>query len=116
MLKRFFKDTLVRDPAVYSPWLLKDSVAIRYGLPIEPSPEVQDRISSYKERQMDRRKREREERNAINHPAPEPEIEEEEKPKAKKAKKDKGVKEEEEKVEEEPAKVKKLPVKYPIDG
>lgn len=114
MLKRFFKDVLVRDAAVYSPWLLKDSVALRYGLPLEPSEEVKERISSYKERQMDRRKREREERNALHNPIPEPEPEEE-KPKNKKAKKEKGVKEEEEKVEEEPPKAKK-PVKYPIDG
>lgn len=67
MLKRFIRDCVIRDPAVYSPWLVKTSVAQRYGLPTDMSAEIQARIAAYREDKMDRRKREREERLGISH-------------------------------------------------
>lgn len=111
MLKRFLRDCVHREAAVYSPWLLKTSVAERYGLPTEMSDAVKDRIATYRERQMDRRKREREERMGLTHPS-EMEVTEDEKPKTKKAKKEEVVQVE----EEELPKIKKAVIKYPIDG
>jgi bromodomain adjacent to zinc finger domain protein 1A len=111
MLKRFLRDCVHREAAVYSPWLLKASVAERYGLPTEMSDAVKDRIQTYRERQMDRRKREREERMGLTHPS-EMETTEDEKPKTKKSKKEEVVQVE----EEEAPKIKKAVIKYPIDG
>ncbi|OCF37381.1 hypothetical protein I316_00502 [Kwoniella heveanensis BCC8398] len=124
MLKRFMRDCVVRDSAVYSPWLVKPSVAARYGLPTEMPAAVKENIARYKEQQMDKRKREREERLGITH---EPEPPESEKPKTKKQKKDeeKKIKEEEklrekeakdrEREREEEEKKKKKTLKYPAE-
>ncbi|WWC67890.1 uncharacterized protein I206_101808 [Kwoniella pini CBS 10737] len=123
MLKRFIRDCVVRDPAVYSPWLVKPSVAARYGLPTEMSEEIRQGIQRYKEKQMDKRKREREERLGITHE------EEDDKPKSKKQKKDeeKKLKDEEklkdkeardrekEKEREEEERRKKKALKYPAE-
>lgn len=127
MLKRFIRDCVVRDAAVYSPWLVKPSVAQRYGLPTEMTDEIRAGIARHKERQMDKRKREREERLGITH---EPEVSdavvaEEDKPKTKKQKKedDRKAREDEkeklrlekERLEEEETKKKKH-LKYPAEG
>jgi bromodomain adjacent to zinc finger domain protein 1A len=120
MLKRYIKDCVHRESAVYSPWLLKPAVAAHYDLPVEMSEEVRQRVAGYKERQMDKRKRERDNRMGIGsgHGAGsveerEEEEEVEEKPKGKKAKidKDKG---KDVKVERE--EVKKKLVKFPAEG
>ena len=119
LLKRFIRDCVVRDAAVYSPWLVKRSVALRYGLPIEMSEEVREVNARYRERQMDKRKREREERMGLNIEGSELGVEgvEEEKPKTKKQKKDeeKRIKEEVQALEEDETK-KKKPLKYPAEG
>ncbi|WVQ97999.1 hypothetical protein IAU59_005119 [Kwoniella sp. CBS 9459] len=126
MLKRFMRDCVVRDSAVYSPWLVKPSVAARYGLPTEMPTAIKEGIARYKEKQMDKRKREREERLGITH---EPEPLEAEKPKTKKQKKEdeKKIKEEEkqrekeakererEREREEEEKRKKKTLKYPAE-
>lgn len=39
MLKRFIRDCVDRDPAVYSPWIVKPAIAQRYGIPTEMSEE-----------------------------------------------------------------------------
>lgn len=106
MLKRFIRDCVLRDPAVYSPWMVKASVAARYGISTEMPEEVRERIAQYKENQMVKRKREREERLGITHEEPE-----EEPPKTKKQRQA----EEKVKVEEEELK-KRKPLKYPADG
>ncbi|KAK8847357.1 hypothetical protein IAR55_005214 [Kwoniella newhampshirensis] len=127
MLKRFIRDCVVRDTAVYSPWLVKPSVAQRYGIPSEMTDEIREGIARYKERQMDKRKREREERLGLNNP-PEPEVEEE-KPKTKKQKKEEERKQredeklrekeererEKEREKEEEEKKKKKTLKYPAE-
>jgi len=125
MLKRFIRDCTARDAAVYAPWLIKKPVAARYGLPTEMTPEIRESIQRYKERMMDKRKREREERLGLNN-EPEPSVDEEhEKPKTKKQKKDdeKRMKEEEkERLKEEAAAAlaaevpKKKPLKIPAEG
>lgn len=111
MLKRFFRDCLVREAAVYSPWLLKAPVAERYGLPTEMSDEVRQRIADFKERKMDKRKREREERMGLTYGTSEIDATEDEKPKNKK-----GKKEEVQFEEEDAPKTKKAVIKYPCDG
>ena len=88
MLKRFIRDCVIRDAAVYSPWLVKRSVALRYGLPTEMNDEIRDGIARYRERQMDKRKRGREERMGLNLEGSEMDGTEDEKPKSKKQKKD----------------------------
>ena len=98
MLKRFIRDCVDRDPAVYSPWIVKPQLATRYNIPSEMSDEIREEIQEFRERQMDRRKRERDERMGI--------VEEEEEKPRKKGKKD------EVKVEEE----KKKPMKFPAEG
>ncbi|WWC86969.1 uncharacterized protein L201_001850 [Kwoniella dendrophila CBS 6074] len=133
MLKRFIRDCVVRDAAVYSPWLVKPSVASRYGLPIEMPEEIRESILRYKEKQMDKRKREREERLGITNPPTSAAAavagEEDDKPKTKKQKKDeeKKLKEEEkqkekeakerekEKEREEEERKKKKTLKYPAE-
>lgn len=106
MLKRFIRDCVYREAAVYSPWIVKPSVAARYAIPTEMTDEIKDEIANFREAQMDRRKREREERLGIM-PEEEPERG------RKKAKKEKGKEEEVVKVEED---VKKRPMKYPAEG
>ncbi|ORY30989.1 hypothetical protein BCR39DRAFT_100098 [Naematelia encephala] len=115
MLKRFIRDCVHRESAVYSPWLVKPSVAKRYGIPNEMSEEVREAIVRFRERQMDKRKRDRDERLGINAAAAtgsEGGVEEEEQ--VVKKKKSKKVVEEEVKVEEEEVR-KKKPMKYPAD-
>ena len=117
MLKRFIRDCVVRDAAVYSPWQVKKSVAERYGLPTEMSDEVKEGILRYRERQLDKRKREREERLGINGgAASEVEAVEEEKPKTKKQKKEEEKRLKEEQMKEEEELKKKKPLKYPAEG
>ncbi|WVR04567.1 hypothetical protein IAU60_001574 [Kwoniella sp. DSM 27419] len=121
MLKRFIRDCVTREAAVYSPWTVKSSVAARYGISSEMTDDIKDGIARYKERQMDKRKREREERLGITH-EPEPE---EEKPKTKKQKNsdDKKSKEEErlrekearEREREEEERKKKKALKFPAE-
>ncbi|OWZ33000.1 hypothetical protein J007_05493 [Cryptococcus neoformans] len=92
MLKRFIRDCVERDAAVYSPWIVKPAVARRWGIPMEMSESTKLFISSYRERQMGKRKREREERLGLN--VEDEEVEE--KPKTKKQ-----MKEEEKRMKEE---------------
>ena len=100
MLKRFIRDCVDRDPAVYSPWIVKPQLAARYGIPTEMSDEIREEIESFRERQMDRRKRERDERLGL--------VEEEEVVVGrKKVKKEVEVKGEEDK---------KKPMKFPAEG
>ncbi|KAL7419030.1 hypothetical protein Q5752_006715 [Cryptotrichosporon argae] len=108
MLKRFIRDCVQRDAAVYSPWVLKRAVALRYGLPTEMSPEVREAIAAYRERQMEKRKRERDERLGLAPPTSEVE-EVPEEPPAKKRRGKRDVKEE----VEEPRRRK--PNKYPAE-
>jgi len=105
MLKRFIRDCVYREAAVYSPWIVKPSVAARYAIPTEMTDEIKDEIATFREAQMDRRKREREERLGI---PPDEEVSHS----RKKVKKEKG-REEEVKVEED---VKRRPMKYPAEG
>lgn len=117
MLKRFIRDCVVRDAAVYSPWTVKPAVAARYGIPTEMSEEIKDQIASYREQQMDRRKREREERLGITTDTGAGEGEDE-KEEGKPRKKQKKVKEEAKTAEEEEEEEKKRrkPLKYPAEG
>ncbi len=106
-----------RDAAVYSPWLVKRSVALRYGLPTEMSEEVREGIARYRERQMDKRKREREERMGLTVNGSEVDVTEDDKPKTKKQKKEEEKRlKEEEKVKEEDEGKRKKPLKYPAEG
>nr|XP_019047247.1 hypothetical protein I302_03855 [Kwoniella bestiolae CBS 10118]OCF26177.1 hypothetical protein I302_03855 [Kwoniella bestiolae CBS 10118] len=121
MLKRFIRDCVVRDTAVYSPWMVKPSVALRYGIPTEMTDEIRQGILNYKERQMDKRKREREERLGITNLPPAGE----EEPKSKKQKKEeeRKLKEEErlrekeakEREREEEERKRKKALKYPAE-
>lgn len=116
MLKRFIRDCVSRDAAIYSPWLVKKSVAQHYGLPTEMTDEIRAAIQLNRERQMDKRKRDREERLGIAHSDDEVK---EEAPPAKKKKMSKAEREKEEKEKkerEEEEKKKKRGIKYPIEG
>ena len=117
MLKRFIRDCVVRDAAIYSPWMVKRSVALRFGLPTEMSEEVREGISRYRERQMDKRKKEREERMGLTIGGSEVDRSEDEKPKTKKKRKEdeRRIREEERAAEEEVA-IRKRPTKYPAEG
>lgn len=123
MLKRFIRDCVERDAAVYSPWIVKPAVARRWGIPMEMSESTKLFISSYRERQMGKRKREREERLGLN--VEDEEVEE--KPKTKKQMKEeekrmkeeeKAKKKEEERrmKEEEEERKKKKQMKWPNEG
>jgi hypothetical protein len=67
MLKRFIRDCVARDAAIFSPWIVKKPIAVRYGLPLEMTDERRAVIAALREAQMDRRKRDREERLGITH-------------------------------------------------
>lgn len=123
MLKRFIRDCVERDAAVYSPWIVKPAVARRWGIPMEMSESTRLFISSYRERQMGKRKREREERLGLN--VEDEEVEE--KPKTKKQMKEeekrtreeeKAKKKEEERrlKEEEEERKRKKQMKWPNEG
>lgn len=119
MLKRFIRDCVQREAAVYSPWTVKPAVAARYGIPTEMSDTIREQISTYRERQMDRRKREREERLGITADDTEEAVKEEkEKPNKKKQKKEtkEEIKIKLEQQQEEEEKKKRKPIKYPAEG
>ena len=119
MLKRFIRDCVVRDPAVYSPWLVKPSVAERYGVETEMPESVRESIQRFRDIQMDKRKRDRDERLGITHDDKSSEVETvEDKPKTKKQKKEeeRRLREEEKEREKEEAAKKKKPLKYPAEG
>lgn len=115
MLKRFIRDCVVREAAVYSPWTVKPAVAARYNIPTEMSDQVREEISTYRERQMDRRKREREERMGITNEQ-EGSAAENEKPGKKKQKKEKEDVKLEIQQQEEEEKKRRKPTKYPAEG
>lgn len=118
-LKRFLANCVVRDTSLYSPWLLRHSVAVRYGMPREMPEEVRLRIWQFKEKQMEKRRKDREERLHQ-----EEVVVEEEKPKTKKqiAAEERRLKEEKEREEKEREKEKekeeppKKPMKFPAEG
>lgn len=119
MLKRFIRDCVSRDAAVFSPWIVKKPVALRYGLPTEMSDEIREKIERIRSNEKTRKKRERDARLGITHS----EGEEDSKPEKKKRKtKAEREKEKEEKVEvkeeekEEEEKKKKRGLKYPCEG
>lgn len=118
MLKRFIRDCVQREAAVYSPWTVKPAVAARYGIPTEMSDTIREQISTYRERQMDRRKREREERLGITADDTEEVKDEKEKPSKKKQKKEtkEEIKIKLEQQREEEEKKKRKPLKYPAEG
>ncbi|KAL1406251.1 hypothetical protein Q8F55_007945 [Vanrija albida] len=133
MLKRFIRDCVSRDAAICSPWLVKKPVAARYAIPTE-MPEAQRlRIIEAKERQMGKRKRDREDRLGLPHSDDELADEDHPQKKTKKTKEErdrereqnklnkesekeriKREKEEEKRREEEERK-KKKPNKYPCE-
>ncbi|WVQ83398.1 hypothetical protein IAT38_005539 [Cryptococcus sp. DSM 104549] len=130
MLKRFIRDCVDRDSPIYSPWVVKPAVAARYGIITTMTDEIRAGHTAYKEAQLGKRKREREERLGLNQPVVEEEVvQEEEKPKTKKEKREeekkareeerqkaKEKKEEEKKAkEEEDEKKKKKALKYPTE-
>lgn len=67
MLKRFIRDCVARDAAIFSPWIVKKNVARRYGLPTEVTDETRQNIAQIKKRELEKRKRERDERLGITH-------------------------------------------------
>ncbi|ODN82220.1 hypothetical protein L202_02506 [Cryptococcus amylolentus CBS 6039] len=66
ILKRFIRDCVERDPAVYSPWTLKPTMAQRYSISTEMPESTRLAIHAYREQQMGKRKREREERLGLS--------------------------------------------------
>ncbi|WVN89498.1 uncharacterized protein L203_104723 [Cryptococcus depauperatus CBS 7841] len=66
LLKRFIRDSVDRDPAVYSPWVVKSLFSRFYAIPTEMTPAQRAYIAEYREKQMGKRKREREERLGLN--------------------------------------------------
>lgn len=116
MLKRFIRDCVQREAAVYSPWTVKPAVAARYGIPTEMSDSIREQISTYREKQMDRRKREREERLGITNE--ETEEVKDEKPGKKRAKKEskEEIRLKLEQQQEEEEKKRRKPLKYPAEG
>ncbi|GMK57836.1 hypothetical protein CspeluHIS016_0406700 [Cutaneotrichosporon spelunceum] len=123
MLKRFIRDCVSRDAAIYSPWIVKKPIALRYGLPTEMTDELRAAIIAHREAQMDRRKRDREGRLGITHD--DEETESEQPPKKKRSSKglskedrDRIKQEEKEAEEKEQEEVKKKVsrgIKYPIE-
>ena len=63
ILKRFMKESVVRDPAAYSPWVVKATLSKRFSIPTEMSEEQLGYINHYKEIKMEQRKRGREEKD-----------------------------------------------------
>ena len=114
MLKRFIRDCVYRDAAVYSPWLIKSAIAARYEISTDMPDQVRDNIQAFKDKQMDKRKRDREERLGITQE--EVKVEDPTRPKTKKQKKEEERRAREEEKERLEAEVKKKPMKYPAEG
>lgn len=119
MLKRFIRDCVSRDAAVFSPWIVKKPVALRYGLPTEMSDEIREKIDKIRSSEKTRKKRERDARLGITHSEGEEDSKPEKKKRKTKAEREKEKEEraevkEEEKEEEE--KKKKRGLKYPCEG
>jgi hypothetical protein len=125
ILRRFIRDCVVRDAAVYSPWLLKPAVAARYNVPTDMPEAIRRNHERYKVAQMEKRKRDRDERLGIAHA--EEEGEEEEAAvevaadagapaKKRKKKEEKSKVEEEERMRVEDARRRGRFTKYGLDG
>jgi hypothetical protein len=88
ILARFIRDSVTRAPTPYAPWLLKPHIAHRYSIPAEMPEDVREKVLNYKRDQMDKRKRDRDERLGINTAeVVEEVVEEDEKPDGKRRKK-----------------------------
>ncbi|ORX38861.1 hypothetical protein BD324DRAFT_648971 [Kockovaella imperatae] len=112
MLKRFIRDCVYRDPAIFSPWVIKPAVAARYDISTEMPSDVGQRIQRFKEELMDKRKRARDEKLGIVEE--EKPTEEDIKPKTKKQRlaEERRLREEEKAREEA---LKKKPMKFPAE-
>lgn len=60
------KESVVRDSAAYSPWVVKAPLAKRFAIPTEMSEDQTSFINSYKEAKMEQRKRGREDKEGPN--------------------------------------------------
>lgn len=58
---------MTRDAAIFSPWIVKKHVGKRYGLPTELTDATRSEIAQIKKREMEKRKRDRDERLGISH-------------------------------------------------
>ncbi|PWN27366.1 hypothetical protein BDZ90DRAFT_279725 [Jaminaea rosea] len=123
ILKKYLRECVVRDSAVGSPWVVRHTLAHRYGIPIAPDQATIEKNNVIKEMKLSKRKRNQEEETPAT-----PDVSISEPPAAataaKKQKKTKAEKEAEkaehstsaiktEVVEEE--KIKKKPIKFPIE-
>lgn len=63
ILKRFMKESVVRDPAAYSPWVVKAPLSKRFSIPTEMSEEQLGYVNRYRELKMEQRKRGREDKD-----------------------------------------------------
>lgn len=61
ILKKYLRECVVRDSAVGSPWVVRHTLAHRYGIPIAPSQETIEKNNVIKEMKLSKRKRNQEE-------------------------------------------------------
>ncbi|WFD34868.1 dolichyl-P-Glc:Glc1Man9GlcNAc2-PP-dolichol alpha-1,3-glucosyltransferase [Malassezia cuniculi] len=57
ILRRFFRDCIVRDAQLGSPWVVRERLAKRYGIPTEPTDEIAVKLESVKEEQLNKRRK-----------------------------------------------------------
>lgn len=84
-IKRLFKDSLSRESAICSPWLVQEQLAKRYNVPTDIPEHVQREANAEREIQIEKRRRQ------PANPPPEPESEEPAKKKQKTLKRGKRV-------------------------
>lgn len=57
ILRRFIRDSVIRDPAVASPWTVKAAIAARYGLDSVMPEETRKGVETIKKGEIDKRKK-----------------------------------------------------------
>lgn len=57
ILKKYLKDSLDRDPSLASPWTVKPSLCVKYGIPLTPDDELQADLTKKKTGAINKRKR-----------------------------------------------------------
>lgn len=57
ILRRFLRDSVVRDVQLGSPWVVRERIARQYGVPTEPSDEMAVKLESIKEEHQQKRRK-----------------------------------------------------------
>jgi bromodomain adjacent to zinc finger domain protein 1A len=56
-MKRYLRECLMRDPAIGSPWMVKPSIAVAFGIPTDQSEGEEERNRKLRDGQLAKRRK-----------------------------------------------------------